>query len=117
MEKEFEPRPYGPDDPLHPWRVGASNETNEGNPQPGPELDNGLKFPDKELFNKSPEAWFRKHRPDWDDEAVERAVEIIRIGELVEQYESLKNDPTTPKKELDRLEKEIERRRRKLGFS
>jgi hypothetical protein len=72
-------------------------------------------FTDSELFDKSHELWFRKHHPEWDDEAIARAVERAEIGGLVEKYEEMKEDPNVSSEELKIFYKEIERRRKILG--
>ena len=117
MCKENAPESPNPDDLPEQQGDGAEVEKEQEKSPVHSYEDDRPTFPDQELFNKDPEAWFHKHRPDWDGETVERAVAFIRLGELVETYEKLKNDPTTPQQELERMEAEIRRRRNQLGFS
>lgn len=66
-----------------------------------------------DLLEESPEQWFQKFRPDWDDNMIARAVGYVELGRLIGEYEDLKNNVSgsSDQKHLEWLNDEIKIKR------
>jgi hypothetical protein len=84
-------------------------------PRAGGGMTEKLEDTDWTLLERSPEEFYRKKFPHFNDEVIAWLAEQIRLVQLVEKYEKLSRDFNIPKKQLDILEDEIIKRRYNQG--
>ena len=49
-------------------------------------------FPESQLFEQSPEQWFRKMHPEWDDLMIKQAAEMVERATVMEILEQIRKD-------------------------